>query len=109
RGSWPSDPPLPLVARQLPEIAPEEQLRELLGQLGQGLQLLDGSLPALRVAGAERGRNELLEQPGLSVGGGAEGPEMPSRDTEARELRTGDRHVYVSGRVQLLTPYSPRL
>ena len=93
----------------VPEIAPEEQLRELLGQLGQGLQLLDGRLPALRVARAERGRHELLEQPGLSVGGGAEGAQMPCRDAEARELRTGDRDVHVAGRVQLLAPYSPRL
>ena len=46
----------------MPEVAPEEQLRELLGQFGQRLELLYRRLPPFRVAGAERRCDHLLEQ-----------------------------------------------
>jgi len=37
------------VAGDVPQVAPEEQLRELLRDLREGLQLLDGSIAALGV------------------------------------------------------------
>jgi hypothetical protein len=93
----------------MPEVAPEEQLRELLGQLGQRLKLLYRRLPAFRVAGAERRCNHLLEQAGFPVGGRAERTQVPGRDAEARELGAGDRDVHVPGRVELVATGAPRL
>jgi hypothetical protein len=60
------------VAGDVPQITPEKQQRELLRDLREGLQLLDGSIAALGVPRAQGRRDHLLEQAGLAVGRRAE-------------------------------------
>src|SRR6185312_2171257 len=47
---------------------------------------LDGLLAPLRVTGAQRRREDLLEQRGLAVGGGAEHAQVAATDAEAGQL-----------------------
>src|SRR6266487_996894 len=94
---------------ELAEVAPEQQLRELLRELGKGLELLDAGLPALGIARAQRRRHELVQQSGLPVGGGAEAAQVARRDPVARELGAGDRDLDVARLVELVAPLAPRL
>ena len=57
--------------RRAPERTPEEQLVELLGELGEPVEVLDRALARLGVPGAEL-RDERLEQVGLVPGRGRE-------------------------------------
>src|SRR5207344_2475362 len=109
RGSSPSASPSRLARREVTEIAPEEQLRELLRQLGQRLELLDAGLPSLGVAGAQRRRHELVQQAGLAVCGGAERPQVPRRDAVAGELGARDSDVDVRRRIVLLAALAARV
>src|SRR5919205_2663647 len=43
---------------ELPQLAPEEELRQLLRELGELLEVLHPRLAPLGVAGAERGRDD---------------------------------------------------
>jgi hypothetical protein len=97
------------VACDLAQVAPEEELRELLGDFGEGLQLLNGRVAPLLAARAQRGRDELLQETGLAVRRCAEGAQVTRGDPEARELRAGDRDVDVPGGVELLASLSARL
>ena len=92
-----------------PHVAPEEELRELLRELGERLQVLEPGLAALGVARAERRRDELLEQRRLPVGGGAERAQVAGVDAEAREppARRGDLRVALA--VEALAALEPRL
>ena len=55
----------------MPERPPEEQLVELLGELGEPVEVLDRALARLGVPGAQL-RDERLEQVGLVPGRGRE-------------------------------------
>src|SRR2546423_8627400 len=94
---------------ELAEVAPEEQLRELLCDLGEGLELLDAGLAALGVARAQRGRDELVQQPGLAVGRRAERAQMAGGQPVARELGARDGDVDVPGLVVPLASLPARL
>jgi uncharacterized membrane protein YccC len=72
------------VAGDVPQVAPEKQLRELLRDLREGLQLLDGSIAALGVPRAQGRRDHLLE---------ALLPKLRSRNPEARQGALEDLHV----------------
>ena len=93
----------------MPQVAPEEELRELLRQLGEALELLDPGLAALGVPRPERRRDELLEQCGLAVGAVTEGAEVPRRDAVARELGAGRGHIRVGRAVELAAALLARL
>src|SRR5919202_795667 len=94
---------------ELPQLAPEEKLRQLLRELGELLEVLHPRLPPLRVAGAQGGRDDGFQQARLAGGGGAEGPQVAGRDAELREPRAGDRDVDVSLAVELLPLVRVRL
>src|SRR5436305_51866 len=69
-----------LSLRQVSQVAPEEQRRELAGELCELLQVLQALSPALVASRTQRGCDELPEQSGLAAGGGAEGAQVPRRD-----------------------------
>src|SRR5947199_3629686 len=94
---------------KLAEVAPEEQLGELLRELGEGLELLDAGLPPLGVVRAERRSDELVQQPRLAIGSCPEGAQMARGQPVARELGAGDRDLHVPGLVVPLAPFPPRL
>src|SRR5436190_2959756 len=93
----------------LAEVAPEEQLGELLRYLGEGLELLDAGLAPLRIARAQRGRHELVQQSGLPVGRRAERAQVACGQPVARELGACDRDLDVPGLVMTVAPFAPRL
>src|SRR5436853_2578459 len=94
---------------QVPQLAPEEELRQLLRELGELLEVLHPRLPPLRVARAQGGRDDRLEQAGLAARGGAEGAQVARRDAELREPRARDRDVDVALAVELLALVGARL
>src|SRR5919199_4636024 len=94
---------------ELPQLAPEEKLRELLRELGELLEVLHPALPPLRVAGAQSGRDDGFQQARFAGRGGAEGPQVAGRDAELREPRAGDRDVDVALAVELLPLVRVRL
>src|SRR4051794_37040246 len=93
----------------MPQVAPEQQLRELLGQLGERLELLDPGLAALGIPRPERGRNDLLEQRRLAVGAVPERPQVPRRHAVPRELGAGGGHVRIGRAVELAAALLARL
>src|SRR5215471_11665603 len=58
------------------QVAPEEQLRELLSEPGERMEVVHPGLAPLGVTGAERRRNQLLDERRLAVGRSAEGAEV---------------------------------
>src|SRR5436190_11770822 len=93
----------------LAEVAPEEQLGELLRHLGEVLKLLDAGLASLRVARAQRRRHELVQQSGFPVGRRAEGAQVAGGEPVARELGTCNCDLDVPGLVVPLASLAPRL
>src|SRR6266545_4519562 len=91
------------------DAAPEETLRELLRQPGEGLEVLHPLPAPLGVARAECRRDDRLEQAILPVGRGAEGAEVPRRDPEAREAAADGRDVGVGLGVEALAARDARL
>src|ERR671934_3551 len=87
---------------ELPQLAPEEELRKLLRELCELLEVLHARLPPLGVAGAQRRRDDGFQQAGLPGRGGAERAQVAGRDAELREPRAGDRDVDVALAVELL-------
>src|ERR671937_2033284 len=61
---------------ELPQLAPEEELRELLRQLGELLEILHAGLPTFGVARAQRRRDDGVQQARLPGRGGAEGAQV---------------------------------
>ena len=79
--------------------------RELLRELGRAdCRSRSPCCAALGVAGAERRRDELLEQRRLAVGGRPERAQVPRVDAVARELRADRGDVGVGLRVALVRP-----
>ena len=64
--------------------------------------------PPLRVAGAQRRSDELLEQAGLAPGGVAEGAQVAGVDAVLREPAAGGRDVDVALAVEALAALDPR-
>ena len=64
----------------------EQQVLEVGGHRGEVLERLDRLLAPLRVARAQRRREDLLQQVGLAVGRGAEHAQVAPADAVAREL-----------------------
>ena len=64
-------------------------LRELCRDPGERLEVLERRTPPLRVAGAEAGRDELLQQRRLAPCGGPEGPQVARVEAVAREASAG--------------------
>src|SRR4051794_4620890 len=93
----------------VPQVTPEQELRQLLRQLGEVLELLDPRLPALGVPRPQRRRDDLLEQRRLAVGAVPERAQVPRRDPITRELGAGGGHVGVRGAVELAVALLPRL
>ena len=80
----------------LSTFAPEEQVRELLRELGELLQVVSACARAARcLRERSAGRDQLLEQRRLAVGGRAEGAQVARVDAEPRELRAGGGDVGV--------------
>ncbi len=73
----------------LAEVADEQQVLEVRGDRGEVLERLDGLLAPLGVARAQRRSEDLLEQRGLAVGGGAKDAQVAPADAEAGELVDG--------------------
>src|SRR5256714_4321110 len=90
-------------------VAREEKLRKLVRRLGQRLEVFDPGTAALGVPRAERGRDERLEQPRLTVGGRAEGAQVTRSDSEAGERLARLRDVGVGLRVDALPALDPGL
>ena len=97
-----------LPFRQLAQLAPEEQLRELLRRVGERLQVFEARLAPLGIARAECRCDELLEQAGLAAGRVLEGAEMAGVDPELREPAAGGGDVGVALAVEPLAALDPR-
>src|SRR5919197_1798622 len=94
---------------ELPQLAPEEELRQLLRELGELLEVLHPRLPPLGVAGARGGRDDRLEEARFAGRRRAEGAQVARRDAELREPRAGDGDVDVALAVELLALVRARL
>jgi len=94
---------------ELSQLAPEEELRELLRELGELLEVLHPRLSPLWIAGAKGGRDDRLQQARLAGRGCPERPQVARRDAEVRELRAGNRDVDVALAVALLAVLRARL
>src|SRR5919199_4336705 len=94
---------------ELPQLAPEEKLRQLLRELGELLEVLHPRLPPLRVAGAQSGRDDGFQQARFAGRRGPEGAQVAGRDAELRETRAGERDVDVALAVELLPLVRVRL
>src|SRR5207244_13157460 len=81
---------------ELPQLAPEEELRELLRELGELLEVLHPRLAPLRVSRAKRRRDDGLEEPCLAGRGRPERAQVAGRDAEVREPRAGEGDVGVA-------------
>ena len=71
----------PIMLTQPPERAPEE-LAQLLRELRERLEILETGTAALGIAARKAGADELLDQPGLAVGGRPEAAQVPRRNAE---------------------------
>src|SRR5919197_2377189 len=94
---------------ELPQLPPEEELRELLREPGELLEVLHPRLAALRVPRPQCRGHDGLQQAGLASGGRAEGAQVAGRDPELREPRAGDRDVDVALAVALVAVLGVRL
>src|ERR1044072_710989 len=74
------------LARQLAQIANQQQVLEVGRDRGQVLERLDRLLAALGIAGAQRRGKDLLEQRGLAVGRGAEDAQVAPPHAESLQL-----------------------
>src|SRR5919199_9829 len=80
--------PKPL-AGDVAQVPHEQQVLQVRGDRGQVLERLDRLLAPVRVARAQRRRQDLLEQRRLAVGRGAEDAQVAPGHAVARELRDG--------------------
>src|SRR6266511_3925732 len=93
-----------LGGSEAPQRPPQEELRELLRELGEGLEVLQCRLTALGFPRAERRPDELLEEQGLAVGRGAERSQVARADAEGRETGAGRGDLGVARCIPLLPP-----
>jgi hypothetical protein len=81
--------PIPGVGKSASDpaqVAPEEKLRELLGEAGERLQVLHPGLASLGIARAKGRSHKLLDHACLLARGRPEAAEHARGDPEAREL-----------------------
>src|SRR5262249_25363837 len=94
---------------QVPHVAPQQQIRQLLSALREPLEIAERGLRAPRARGAKGGPDHRLEQAALAVGRGAEGSQVPRRDPEACERLARRRDVGVALGVDPLPVCDARL
>src|SRR6478672_13064598 len=70
-------------AHDLAQVPDQQQVLQVRGHRREVLERLDGLLAPLRVARAQRGREDLLEEVGLAVGRRAEHPQVTPADAVA--------------------------
>src|SRR3954465_4859877 len=75
--------------RDLAQVTHEQQVLHVRGDRGQVLERLHRLLAPLGVPGAQRGRQDLLQQVCLAVSRGAEHPQVAATHAEARKLAGG--------------------
>src|SRR5437764_10961320 len=84
-----------LLARQIPQIAHEQEVRKLARQLGQRLELLQAGLAPLRIVRAQGRGHDLLEQARLALDGRAERLQVAGGDAVAGEPLADDHDLDV--------------
>ena len=84
-------------AGELAQLAPEEELRQLLRELAERLEVREPGRAPLGVARAQRRRDELLEQRRLAVGGGPE--RRAGAAARSRSARAGAQTTAMSASV----------
>src|SRR5207244_4206976 len=77
------------LLHQVADVAPQQQVRQLLRALREPLQVAERGLAALRAPRAQGWAEHRLEQAALAVGRGTEGAQVPRLDPEARERLAG--------------------
>ena len=90
------------------QVANEEQVRELLRDARQPLEIIERVLPALGIARAQARSDELLDERRLPTGSGEECPEVSRVDAEARQPRTGGSDVRLVLAVEALAAFDAR-
>ena len=86
----------------------EEEMRQLLCDARERLEVVERVLAALRVARAEAGRDELLDERRLPSGRGEERAQMPRVDAEPREAGARGGDVGLALAVQALAGLGAR-
>src|SRR3954452_21304515 len=76
-----------LLAGQLPQIADEQHVGEVVAGRGETLQVLDGLAAGVVVRGVQSSADHGLQQLRLAVGRGAQHLQVAAAHAEARELR----------------------
>src|SRR5579884_11777 len=94
---------------EVADVAPQKQVCELLRVLRESLQVRDGGLPSLGAARAQGGCDHGFEEAALPIGRGAERPQVPGADPEARERLAGRRELRLTLGVESLPVLDPRL
>src|SRR3970282_396956 len=82
------------------QIAQEQELRELLRDSSEGLEVLEGGLAAFRVVRPQSRDHKLRDEAGLAAGGGEDRAEVAGVDAEAGESRRRGRDVRLALPVQ---------
>ena len=91
-----------------PEVADEEEVRELLGDARERLEVVERVLPALGVARAQSRCDELLDECCLAPRARQERPEMPRVDAEPSEPRACGGDVGLALAVEALAALRAR-
>src|SRR6266508_685239 len=86
---------LSLAGDERAKRAPEEELRELLRERRERLEIFESTLPSLRVPRAQGGCDDLLEEPGLAVRACSKAPEVAGLDAVTREAEASGDDVDV--------------
>src|SRR4051812_914686 len=97
------------LLHQVADVAPQQQVRQLLRALREPLQVAERGLATLGAPRAQGGAEHRLEQAALAVGRGAEGAQVPRFDPEARERLAGRRDLRVALGVDPLPILDARL
>src|SRR5580765_2512515 len=91
------------------DVAAKEQVGELLGALGEALEVGQSRLPPLLVPRAQGRRDHRLDEPALAVGRCAEGAQVAGVDPELGERLACRRDLGLALGVNTLAVLDPRL
>src|SRR5215207_1766453 len=98
-----------LAGHERAKRAPEEELRELLRERRERLEIFQPTLPSLRVPGAQGGSDDLLEQPGLAVRACPKAPEIARLDAVTGEAEARGDDVDVPFGIETRPVFDTRL
>src|SRR6266545_7469632 len=98
-----------LAGHERAKRAPEEELRELLRERRERLEIFEPTLPSLRVPRAQGGSDDLLEQPGLAVRACSKAPEIARLDAVTGEAEASGDDVDVSFGIETCPVLDTRL